>query len=619
MADGKIGLPGLLAALENGDERVARTARRWRRFIAVAVTVSCLLTVAYLGWTLFALRDAWHTGQWRYFWGQLNGIWPLVALGARFWAVDDPFTGYVDVVRKMQEAAIKGDEQDAPIAQEYSQLSQDSSMLFGGISYGPLKRPHDGRSIGPIVLVVMGLLMAITFGAVLLAVGMSAASDGARQVNEIIWGITLILLLLSIWPLVVVLRMRRGILVTADDMGVAWKQAGWRTRRRSIAWHDTRAFFVITQRKSTNWTKETTWVLMGSAGALAWMAPREEAAQTDTPHARFAALVASRTRLPLRDLSALADRMTNRTLIAEQRKAAIENATRIYEETKREILAARTQPEKAAAWLSTQRREQAADAVLSAHRSEQTTKKSGLGWGCTVQLVLLVVIGLMYAGGWGLEQYQPHYYEGMLAQIHASKPLYHDDLSHDDGDWPLCAPTADRPNRCSYGGQAYHLTSASGRFISAWTEPVYGNAVVEGTVRQIGTVEYDGVGLILRAFDDNTDMLVFFIHPTDGTWSLAHYHDVGGSPDDNWTAFENGSSSAIRTGQGAANDLLVVITDDRYTCYINGKVVLMYDDSEHAIPRMGHVGLYVNDGAVEGVFTDFTVYPAPAPSVWSAL
>ncbi len=621
MAEGRTGVPVLLAALEQGDEQVKQTARRWQRFIAVAIVLSCLLTIAYMVWALFELRDAWHTGEWTYFWDTMRGVWPLLAFGGRFVGFEDHFTAQADAARTIREAAIRGDEQDAPVAEENSQLSQgSSSTLFGGVSYGPLMRPRDGRSIGPIVVLCMAMFMAIVLGLILLVVGLSGAGEGTTQTEEIIGGILLLLLLLSVWMLVVVMRMRRGIIVMADDTGITWKQVGWRTQVRRIAWHEAQAFFIVTQRRSTNWAKDTTWLLMGASGALAWMAgPEATEPQADSPHARFAALVAARTRLPLRDLSALVDGMSKGTPISEQRKAAIENATRAYEETKREILAARTHPEQAEAWLSARKSEQATEAWLAAREREQTPKSSGLGWGCTVQLVLVLVIGLVAAGGWGLQQYQPHYYAGVLAQIHASKPLYHDDLSHDNGDWPLCTPTTNNPDRCSYSEQSYHLASVSGRFVSAWTDQVYGSAVVEGTVREIGATENNGVGLILRAYDNNTYMTVFYIHPTDGTWTLSQYHDVGRSPDDNWTDLDFGYSRAIRTAPGAANDLLVIMNGDRYICYINGTVVQTYDDSTHAAPGTGHVGLYVNDGATEGVFTNFTVYPTPPPSIWSAL
>ncbi len=612
MAGGRIGVPVLLAALENGDERLERTARRWRHFIAVGIVLSCLLTLGYIGWTLFALRDAWHTGDWTFFWAQVNGVWPLVVAGARFVGFEDHFTGQADAARTVREAAIKGDEQDAPIAEENSQLSQGGSTLFvGGVSYGPLKRPRDGRSVVPIVLICMAVFFAIVFGVILLSVGLSGAGKGTTQTEEIIGGILLLLLLLSIWWMVVAVRMRRGIIVTADESGISWKQVGWRTRRRHIAWHEAQAFFIVTQRRSTNWVKETTWVLMGASGALVWMAsPEATEPQADSPHARFAALVAARTRLPLRDLSALAERLSKTGVSAEQRKALAADAIDA-------IKAARTQPEKAEAWLSAQRREQATEAVLSAHRSEQATKKGGLGWGCTVQLVLMMVIGLVYAGGWGLQHYQPHYYAGLLAQVHASTPLYHDDLSHEDGDWDVTSPTATDGGRV-YKDGAYHVTGTKGYTAMSWPNFERGDAAVEVTARQIGTADADGVGLALRANEDGSDMVTFFVDSA-GSWWLWHYRALDGNPDHEWIYLDDGHSNAIHMGSGAVNRLLVVMRGGQYLCYVNGQFVDSYYDDKHETPQSGHMGVFLNDGTLEGVFSNFTVYPAPLPSFWSTL
>lgn len=497
MAQETIGLPLLLSALEQGDEQMARAVRGWRLFILVAILMSCLVGVASLVWVFNELRDAWHTGIWTYFWQTVNGLWAPLATGTRVATVDDHVTRYSDAARTIREAAIRGDEQDAPVAQENSQILQSGDVLFSSVRYGPLKRPRDNRSAGPIALLCIGVCMAVLLGIVLLTVMQSRASTGTELAEEFLGGIVLLLLLLSAWSLITALRMRRGIIVTADESGITWKQVGWRTRGRSIAWHDARAFFVVTQRKSTNWVKEMTWVLVGSSGALVWTAPREVELENTTPHAQFVALVAARTRLPLRDLSAFVDRMTTSTTVtAEQRKAIAEDAIAM-------LKAARTQPEKAEAWLA-------------ARRSEQTAKKSGLGWGCTMQLVLVGVIALIYAGGWGLEQYQPHYYEGMLAQVHASRPLYHNDLTHDDGDWRVTEPSA-ADFAFFYADGSYHVRARHGDFAYAWPSFEHDDAAVEVTARQIGTTDYDGVGLALRVSENGIDMVTFYVDSA-GYW-----------------------------------------------------------------------------------------------------
>ncbi|HEX8035703.1 MAG TPA: hypothetical protein VF510_17730, partial [Ktedonobacterales bacterium] len=553
MAEGKIGWPGLLAALEQGDEQVARTARRWRRFIALAMFILCLLTVACIGWVLIELRDAWDTGRWWYFWQTVIGPFLMVTYGAPVLSVGDPFTRYADAARKIREAAIRGDEQDAPVAQENSQLYPDSNALFGGISYGPLKRPNDARGAVLVALLFVAVLIAITLGVVMLAVGVSGAGEVTTQQEEIVGGIILLLLLFSIGSLVVFLRMRRDIVVVADDIGITWKREGWRTQSRSIAWTDVRAFFVITRQSSTHSAKETTWVLMGSSGTLTWRDPQESTSQADTPHAQFAALVAARTRLPLRDLSALANRVTSTQFTTERREA---------------ILAALN--------AAATRQEQREVLRSSIRKNEPATKPTTLGLGCTVQLVLVIVFAVLYAGGWGLKQYQPHYYEGMLVQIHASKPLYHDGLTYDDDKWDMefMMPI---PTGHSFKEDGFHLTTTKGYATHSWTTFEHGDAAVEVTTRQIGTTDSDGVGLALRANENGSDMVVFYVDSA-GYWQLLNYHFVDSNPshNHNWSFLDGGHSKAIHTGNGAVNQLLVLMRRDQYVCYINGHMVEVY-------------------------------------------
>jgi hypothetical protein len=595
MAEGKIGWPGLLAALEQGDEQVARTARRWRRFIALAIFILCLLTVACIGWVLIELRDAWDTGRWWYFWQTVIGPFLMVTYGARVLSVGDPFTRYADAACKIREEAIRGDEQDAPVAQENSQLVRDSGALFGGVSYGPLKLPHDARGGGPVALIFLAVLIAVALVVIPFVVRVSRAGTVTTEAMEIIGGIVLLLLLLSIWSLVVFLRVRRDIVVVADDIGITWKREGWRTQSRSIAWTDARAFFVITRHSSTHSAKETTWVLMGSSGTLTWRAPQEGTSEVDMPHARFAALVAARTRLPLRNLSALADRMTNKKLANEQREALL------------------------AALKAAPSPQERLEVLRSSLGSEQAAKPSGLGWGCTAQLVLIAVIVLVYAGGWGLEQYQPHYYEGMLVQIHASKPLYHDGLTYDDDKWDMefMMPF---PTGHFFKEDGFHLTTTKGYATHSWTTFEHGDAAVEVTTRQIGTTDSDGVGLVLRANENGSDMVVFYVDST-GYWWLWNYRFVDGNPDHTWRFLDEGHNNAIRTGSGAENRLLVLMHGGQYICYVNGQFIEVYSDDHNETPRYGHMGIFLYNGATEGVFTNFTVYPTPPPppSIFSVL
>lgn len=599
---------GVLALLQYSDEQAARKVRRSRVGIAVVAGVIHAALVGIIVWSVVTLRDAWHGGKWDDFWRSLNN-WPyLVAMGTQFSSITALAQRYSDTSRMIREAALRGDEQEAPLAAEQPTPSVDEAALLGAVRYGPLKRLRSERGAGQLALFISTLVTAIVAGII---AAFLVSSEAGMSVSLIIGGSALFFLLLSLWPLSIWLRRRRGIFVTADVMGISWKQVGWRARVKRVSWHEAQAFFIVRGGGgSANRTKETAWVLLGPDTALVWMAPHEVALHDETAHARFAALVAARTRLPLRDLSALADRMTNSTLATEQSKALSADAIAA-------IKAARTHPEKAEAWLSAQRSMQTNDAWLSAHTNEQPTKSSGLGWGCTAQLVLMLIIALLYAGGWGLQHYQPQYRAGLLAQIHRSKPLYQDSLAFDNGDWNI-SQSATNDYSFTFKDGAMHMTGTKGDDLYVWPEVEQADAAVEVTARQIGTSENEGVGLVLRTTENGSEMVTFYVTTT-GQWWLYHYHFVDDNPDHEWTELDDGHSDAIRTGSGAENRLLVVMRGGRYECYVNGTFVEFYSDDDNVTPRSGHMGVFSNEGALEAVFKDFKVYPVPAPSIWSAI
>jgi len=54
---------------------------------------------------------------------------------------------------------------------------------------------------------------------------------------------------------------------------------------------------------------------------------------------------------------------------------------------------------------------------------------------------------------------------------------------------------------------------------------------------------------------------------------------------------------------------------DAFVLYVNGSyVAAITNHIDHApLPRAGRVGVYLNDGAAQGVFTNFAVYPVTSP------
>ena len=53
-----------------------------------------------------------------------------------------------------------------------------------------------------------------------------------------------------------------------------------------------------------------------------------------------------------------------------------------------------------------------------------------------------------------------------------------------------------------------------------------------------------------------------------------------------------------------------------YFCFVNGHYLGPYRDTGPEL-RGGRMGLYMNVSSVEGVFTNFAVYPAPSTDVFA--
>jgi hypothetical protein len=101
-----------------------------------------------------------------------------------------------------------------------------------------------------------------------------------------------------------------------DARGIHWRTswlAGW----RNIAWDEARAFARITYpnpdpAKSIGFPKEpfsTVYLLDAPSATLLWRAPSSNHEAAYAPAQRLIQLVAARTQLPLRDLSALASKL----------------------------------------------------------------------------------------------------------------------------------------------------------------------------------------------------------------------------------------------------------------------------------------------------------------------
>jgi len=239
-----------------------------------------------------------------------------------------------------------------------------------------------------------------------------------------------------------------------------------------------------------------------------------------------------------------------------------------------------------------------------------------------IVLVVLAPFGLIFGAAYGIPAYQEWYHNELLRRVHAQQPLFEDQLTYDDGKWSV-GDDSKTGNSYFFSNGAYHLKGQrDDRSMSAPGAALFDDDVaVEATVAQKGrpassssSAGYDGVGLILRVAANKGDFVVFFIHE-EGYWSLARYHYVNGDADSDWTGLASGFSKSFTEGDGVENWMLVMMCGATYYCFVNERYLGAYRDTGPEL-RGGRMGLYMNISSVEGIFTNYAVYPAPSTDVF---
>ncbi len=213
--------------------------------------------------------------------------------------------------------------------------------------------------------------------------------------------------------------------------------------------------------------------------------------------------------------------------------------------------------------------------------------------------------------GWGAQRYQEHIASNLVTQVHAQPILFADPLNMDSGNWPIeQARDNTYQEHYYFEGGAYHMQGvASDRIMYAWGSPNYANVAVEATVSEYGSDPDDGIGLLLRADESGDKYVAFMVDKTDD-WYLLDFTYKSGNSDDNWSTIAGSDDDrAVHSGEGATNRLLVIIRGNRFTCFVNDQLVGSFAVS--SVPVVGHMGVYSNASDVEGVYTNFVVYPAP--------
>lgn len=220
----------------------------------------------------------------------------------------------------LRQAVEEGDEQIAPLAAE-----QPASLTSADFPTGPERISLFGNwrnSAGGVATIGVLLLLFLS-GYIILLVTLLENSifDHLPTAPLIILIILLSVFGLAafvsgaggIFALFAVYSIRRHAYVVADESGVRWWRRAWGKRSSLfIPWDAARSFFMFTYpgQKAGSWHRF--YVLDAHDALLFWHISYRTTPRILAAHERLNRLIVTRTRLPLRDLSAAAEALTSR-------------------------------------------------------------------------------------------------------------------------------------------------------------------------------------------------------------------------------------------------------------------------------------------------------------------
>lgn len=407
--------------------------------------------------------------------------------------------------------------------------------------------------------------------------------------------ITLIFLIISRWR-----ARHQEHPITVDDSGITWYTRGSR-QAKHIAWSEAQAFLrsavmPISASAAGTTPSLNNYLLVSAQEIFTWTVPLNPSVAVLLDSDRLTRIIVTRTGLPLRDV----------TLFANELGTMGKNLVPLVEARG---LTRGVPPE-----------------VLQEALTQQ--KKSPNPLRVIGVLLLLCLILVPFAVGGGLQYENTNYYAAINHVVTNETPTYHDPLNQDDGNWSVTPISPQNTAGSAYVNGAYELHGTQPNQTEQIVQPyqTFGSAAYAVTAVETGTVpdnESDGIGLIVHANADQSDFLVFYVQYS-GAWDLYHYHEYGPNDPDNWEYIDDGTSSAIHQGPGAANRLMIVTYPDTVALYANGQFLYHYVPFDyrpiHAdFGRSGSAGVFLNSQTMTGDFTDFTVSPAPPTDFWSVV
>lgn len=504
-------------------------------------------------------------------------------------------------------AAMVGDERIAPLAKiqptstDAAHVATEPARIEGLYPSVALNALHSDTFLITLFNLPIALGVGIT--------GLVTSSFDSLMTQTFL--LIALFLIFILWQQFKARRATRAFSVVADAEGVTWRQRG---KQHTLAWSEAQALCMIERpRYATTPTQRFYW-LQTPDGALVWASRpflanwlsrwlaalvwtslpfplgaspalrrqrRIPLAEYDQQAWRFCALAAARTGLPLRDMSAICERV------------------------------AKAQPRIGALW-----RELAPDFDFPLSQAEQrriaTWRATRLRRLRIVTAALAALTIVTLASGLGLLVGAPWLYSAQLQQAQLQPPLFADSLAAPTGHWP--DPTAPGAT-FTYKDGALVPSDNFCCDLLALATPAARDSVVEVTIHFAGGNDYDSSGIILRADQARHSALAFSV-TSGGAWELQRFTlgADGRSGELGTLLIYEGviiPMFAIHRGSDVVNRLAVIMRGDSFAFFVNGQ----YLGSYHDIGNQGdQVGVYT-DGLSDSVaFSDFATYPAPPAS-----
>lgn len=589
-------MDGALAVLDLHG-RAARRAERRLNSMRSAWLVLFAIVFAIALWSGFlALQYGWETGQWgveyqdkllTFILIPVQSLLPWVQVVMRPIYRPTPRQLTTTAAALRDSAAHSAD--NIPVAADILSVLDGISAPALPATFGSFRRPNgELRSddlVASICLLLAGLCLTGIFIAARLTAPRSLSWPPAVTFGGIALGVALYLGAIAFAA--EAHRLRRGVRVQADDMGLRWEAVFPRRREVHLPWDAIRATFVISHTRGLD--RHLACVVDGGDAVLAFGLSSNTPAAEVADANRLVKIVLARTGLALLDQTKLAENLCARRYSSQYRAA--------YETL--------TQPSPAG--LS-----------LAPLLPRPFTAKRIKGAFVVLLLPLLLIPGCVLTGI-GLQHYQGQMYGALLAAARTHAPLYHDALTAADVDWQAHGPTSGDSNSYSFADGGYLISPApnSGSdqqgspFVEVYAPGTYHDAVVEVTVHMAPNgVPYGSAALALHASEGGAGSNLHFGINGDGSWGVlddANCPPTPTGPDDSTCSYDStDQASAIHHAAWAPNTLTAILRGNQVICFINGVFV---GSAQDLGPQSGRLGFGVEGLGVPVVFSDFTIYP----------